>query len=88
MANAPQQTNNNWKKGKNRNQGKVGTPHNKIHKLEETNVDPIQTLKGEITMSNHAKGEITIFEPTTLAHYVDNMVITLTISPKSLTTNI
>jgi hypothetical protein len=59
----------------------VGTPHKKIPKLGET-------LKGKIAMDNHAKGEITISEPTTLAHYVENMFITLTISPRSMTKNI
>jgi hypothetical protein len=41
----------------------------------------------EMIMANNDKGKIIILEPISLVHYVVNMDIILTISPKSLIIN-
>jgi hypothetical protein len=74
--------NKNLNKGKNRNLGQGGNPPQQNPQDGETSANPTKTLKGEIIMANHDKGEIKTFEPITLVHYVENMAITLTIPPK------
>jgi hypothetical protein len=66
---------------------KEGTPLNKTPKLGATSTNPKKIPKGGIIMANHYKSEITTFEPITLAHYMANMDITLTIDLKSQTIN-